>query len=178
MNDLRGIPRRSSGLPGMRRIVRRGFGTDPVTPGRWHKSRSVIAVTERHRPPSAICRRRLLRALEISVVLGADGRPERAHRGKPGTGYQPRPGRPLSREGALAAGPARKGDMCPAPRLSLCRQRGPSVAVRETADGVHRPPQLCTPTVVTVQTDRPCSTDARPLYVRGQRNMTVCSATR
>jgi len=40
----------------------------------------------------------------------------------------------------------------PAPPFTLrpgkCGQRGPSVAVRETADGVHRPPQLCTPTVV------------------------------
>ena len=58
------------------------------------------------------------------------------------------------------------------------RQRGPSVAVRGNADGAHRPPQLCTPTVVTVHTDRPCGTDARPLCVRGQRNMTVYSATR
>ena len=39
-------------------------------------------------------------------------------------------------------------------------QQGPSVAVRGNADGAHRPPQLCTPTVVTVHTDRPCSTDA------------------
>ena len=40
----------------------------------------------------------------------------------------------------------------------------------------------CAPTVLTGRssgrTDRPDSTDARPLYVRGQRNMTVCSATR
>jgi hypothetical protein len=34
------------------------------------------------------------------------------------------------------------------------------------------------PTVVTVHTDRPNSTDARPLYVRGHRNLTVYSATR
>jgi hypothetical protein len=34
------------------------------------------------------------------------------------------------------------------------RPRGPSVAVRETADGAHRPSQLCTPTVVTVHADR------------------------
>ena len=36
----------------------------------------------------------------------------------------------------------------------------------------------CTPTVRTVHTDRPNSTDARPLYVRGQRTTTVYSATR
>jgi hypothetical protein len=36
----------------------------------------------------------------------------------------------------------------------------------------------CAPTVVTVHTGRPNSPDARPLYVRGQRNMTVYSATR
>ena len=59
-----------------------------------------------------------------------------------------------------------------------CGQRGPSVAVRGIADGVHRPPQLCTLTVVTVHTDRPCSTDTRPLCVRGQRNMTIYSAPR
>ena len=35
------------------------------------------------------------------------------------------------------------------------RRRGPSVAVRGNADGAHRPPQLCTPTVLTVHTDRP-----------------------
>ena len=39
------------------------------------------------------------------------------------------------------------------------RWRGPSVAVRGNADGAHRPPQLCTPTVVTAYTDRPYSTD-------------------
>jgi hypothetical protein len=33
-------------------------------------------------------------------------------------------------------------------------------------------------TVRTVLTDRPSDTDARPLYVRGHRNMTVYSATR
>src|SRR5208282_1460162 len=38
-----------------------------------------------------------------------------------------------------------------------------SVAVRGNADGAHRPPQLCIPTVVTVHTDRPTGTDARPL---------------
>jgi hypothetical protein len=36
----------------------------------------------------------------------------------------------------------------------------------------------CTPTVVTLQTDRPYSTDARPLCVRGPRNTTPYSATR
>jgi len=36
----------------------------------------------------------------------------------------------------------------------------------------------CTPTVRTVHTDRPNSTDARPLYVRGHRNRTPYSATR
>jgi hypothetical protein len=35
----------------------------------------------------------------------------------------------------------------------------------------------CAPTIPTMRTDRPNSTDARPLYVRGQRNMTVYSAT-
>src|SRR6202035_5544121 len=34
----------------------------------------------------------------------------------------------------------------------------------------------CTPTVRTVHTDRSNSTDARPLYVRGQRTTTVYSA--
>src|SRR6201987_1684827 len=42
-----------------------------------------------------------------------------------------------------------------------------AVRGRGNADGAHRPPQLCTPTVVTVHTDRPYSTDARPLCVRG-----------
>jgi hypothetical protein len=56
--------------------------------------------------------------------------------------------------------------------------RAPSVAVRETADGADRPSQLRTPTVVTAQTDRPNRADGRPLDVRGQRNMTVHSATR
>jgi hypothetical protein len=36
----------------------------------------------------------------------------------------------------------------------------------------------CTPTATTVHTDRPCSTDARPLCVRGPRKTTVYSATR
>jgi len=36
----------------------------------------------------------------------------------------------------------------------------------------------CAPTVLTVRTDRPDSTDARPPCVRRQRNMTVYSATR
>jgi hypothetical protein len=58
------------------------------------------------------------------------------------------------------------------------RQRGPSVAVRGNADGAYRPSQLRTPTVVSARTGRPKSTDGRPLYVRGQRNMTVYSATR
>jgi hypothetical protein len=35
----------------------------------------------------------------------------------------------------------------------------------------------CTPTVLTARTDRPSSTDARPLYVRGHRNTGVYSAT-
>ena len=36
----------------------------------------------------------------------------------------------------------------------------------------------CPPTVLTVHTDRPNGTDARPLYVRGQRTTTCYSATR
>ena len=36
----------------------------------------------------------------------------------------------------------------------------------------------CAPTVLTAHTDRPDSTDTRPLYVRGHRTMTVYSATR
>ena len=66
----------------------------------------------------------------------------------------------------------------PGSAVALCRQRGPSVAVRGKADGAHRLPQLCTPTVVTMHTDRPYSADARPLCVRGQRNMTIYIATR
>ena len=46
----------------------------------------------------------------------------------------------------------------------------PSVAVRENAEGA--------PTVVSMHTDRPNRPDARPLYVRGQRNITVYSTTR
>src|SRR5579872_1714264 len=36
----------------------------------------------------------------------------------------------------------------------------------------------CTPTVATAHADRPNRADGRPLYVRGQRNMTVASVTR
>ena len=77
-----------------------------------------------------------------------------------------------------AAGPAARGsrrrpsNMVAKTRTSPTVRRRPSrnvplarpVAVRETADG-------SAPTVL-------CSTDACPLYVRGQRNMTVYSATR
>ena len=43
-------------------------------------------------------------------------------------------------------------------------------AVCNATNCAHRP--------VTVHTDRPCGTDARPLCVRGQYDMTVHSATR
>jgi hypothetical protein len=46
------------------------------------------------------------------------------------------------------------------------------------ADGAHRPPQLCTPTVLTMRTGRPNRAGARPPCVRGQHNMTAYSATR
>jgi hypothetical protein len=36
----------------------------------------------------------------------------------------------------------------------------------------------CIPTVLKVRTDRPNNTDARPLYIRGHRNMTAYNATR
>jgi hypothetical protein len=114
--------------------------------------------------------------LEIFVIRRAGGRPgvvpgestAAGHRsrsaGLPGKARGPPDGHRGGTPGsAVHPTPEKRG------------QRGPSVAVRGIADGVHRPPQLCTPTVVTVHTDRPCSTDARPLCVRGQRNMTVHS---
>ena len=137
----------------------------------------------RARGPSA--RGRLVTAsfmptvLEIFVIRRAGGRPGVVPGESTAAGHRSRsaglPGN--ARDRRVATEGAR-----PAPPFTLspgkCGQRGPSVAVRGIADGVHRPPQLCTPTVVTVHTDRPCSTDARPLCVRGQRNMTVHSATR
>ena len=104
---------------------------------------------------------------------------ESPSREEPDAGHRPRSRPPLSREGSrtagLPAGMHARLRHSPPPKTPPAR---PSVAVRENADGAHRPSQLCTPTVVTLHTDRPCSTDARLLCVRGQGNMTIYSATR
>jgi hypothetical protein len=64
------------------------------------------------------------------------------------------------------------GAACPWPSV-----KQPTVRT-DRRNCAHRPSQLRTPTVVAAQTDRPNRADGRPLYVRGQRNMTVHSATR
>src|ERR1700760_3518393 len=155
------------------------FGVDSVLPSRWCQPRSVIAAAQGTRAPAG----RLVTAsfmptvLEIFVIRRAGGRPGVVPGESTAAGLV-RPTCPRKARGPRdrhrGATPASAVHPTPGKR----GQRGPSVAVRETADGVHRPPQLCTPTVVTVHTDRPCSTDARPLCVRGQRNMTIYSATR
>jgi hypothetical protein len=61
------------------------------------------------------------------------------------------------------------------------RARGPQAGTYAPTRPVRGRPwksRRCIPAVRTVHTDRPDSTDARPLYVRGQRTTTVYSATR
>ena len=161
---------------GSAKIGRGGFGTaEPMVSATFRDSR-------RGRGPGAGGRSvtaSLMPAVpDIFVIRRAGGRPGVVPGESTAAGHRSRPAG-LPREGARTAGwpqgmhaRLRRSPQGPGKR----GQRGPSVAVRETADGVHRPPQLCTPTVVTVHTDRPCSTDARPLCVRGQRNMTIYSA--
>jgi hypothetical protein len=114
----------------------------------------------------------------------APGPPARQASRSPGPPAQPSctpPSRPPSSPGNHAGRTTHTGMHARLRRLRQARTTakcGPSVAVRGNADGAHRPSELCTPTVRTVHTDRPNSTDARPLYVRGQRTTTVHSATR
>jgi len=157
---------------------RGGFGTaEPMVSATFRDSR-------RGRGPSAggrsVTAPFMPAVPDIFVVRRAGGRPGVVPGESTAAGHRSRPAG-LPREGARTARVA-TGDARPAPPFTFspekAGQRGPSVAVRGIADGVHRPPQLCTPTVVTVHTDRPYSTDARPLCVRGHRNMTIYSAAR
>jgi hypothetical protein len=62
-------------------------------------------------------------------------------------------------------------------RLGGTRQAGTRCPPRPVR-GRPRNSRRCTPTVLTARTDRPSGTHARPLCVRGQRNMTADGATR
>jgi hypothetical protein len=94
--------------------------------------------------------------LGISVIRRAGGRPGVVVEESTAAGHRSRPA-DLPLEGVRSAGWSQGCTPGSAVHLQAEKrgQRGPSVAVRETADGVHRPPHLCTPTVVTVHTDRP-----------------------
>src|SRR5689334_2529936 len=68
-----------------------------------------------------------------------------------------------ARSGRLR-GTSRRTHRCTAGSATRVKPETPPAGpIRGNADGAHRPPQLCTPAVVTVHTDRPCGTDARPL---------------
>jgi hypothetical protein len=157
--------------------VRGGFGTaEPMVSATFRDSCRARGPSAGGRLVTALF---MPTVLEIFVIRRTGGRPGVCAWGRalpPVTGLvRPAcPGMRADRRGHRGCTPGSAVHRKPGKR----GQRGPSVAVRETADGAHRPPQLCTPTVVTVHTDRPCSTDARPLCVRGQRNMTIYSATR
>jgi len=143
------------------------FGVDSVLPSRWCQPRSVIAAAqgaERRRPLG-------------NGVVHADGpgnlrdseswRPTRGCAWGEHCRRSPVSFGRLAREGARTAGWPQR--CTPGSAFTESPENAVSaalVAVRGIADGVHRPPQLCTPTVVTVHTDRPCSTDARSLCVR------------
>jgi hypothetical protein len=84
--------------------------------------------------------------------------------------HHPSPAPARSRRGQSTGRPAGHTGRC-TPSRRPWRHRAarpwPSVETRR-----------CAPTVLTACTDGPNSPDARPLYVRGQRNTTVDTATR
>jgi hypothetical protein len=111
-------------------------------------------------------------ARQTSRRPSAHARPGRPRLGEP----RGPPGRPHMEGTPGSAAPLKPGHAASTAR-PWPSVESPTVHT-DRRNCAHRPPQLCTPTVVTVHTDRPYSTDARPLCVRGQRNMTIYSATR
>jgi hypothetical protein len=112
--------------------VRRGSGTDPIPPGRWRQSRSVITVMERHRPPAASRRRPCTLTARISPDPGSR-RPARESppREEPDAGHRPRPGRPCP--GKARGPPACQSGCTPGSAVHLHPETPParpSVAVR------------------------------------------------
>ncbi len=81
-------------------------------------------------------------------------------------------------KGTPGAGGGHRAHARPTYPRTSSQDQPPPRPVRGNAGGAHRPSKLCIPTVRTAHADRPDSPDARPLCVRGHRNMTACSATR
>jgi hypothetical protein len=68
-----------------------------------------------------------------------------------------------------------------APQAGTCGERDPSVAVRGNADDAHRPPQLCTPTVLPARSPfaiRPWTAPlnwSKPIGARSQHGFSTWS---
>src|SRR5690242_2379176 len=123
-------------------VVRGGFGTaEPMVSATFRDSR-------RARSPSAggrlVTASFMPTVLEIFVIRRAGGRP-----GGCAWGEHCRRSRSAGLPGNARGPPGGHRGCTPGSAVHLkpgkMRSARPSVAVRETADGVHRPPQLCTP---------------------------------